>query len=422
MAQLSAVLGGIANAEVSSADRRMLMRYAVLVAMGSHLQQPDCDVIGEAADFQATVEQVLGKPLGSPGRAFAAVRPRLTADLRTRAQRVVRSRNSMAHPPRADPELAHAIRTHLANEPGLTPGEQEDLLDLKAHPVGGSAQQLARKAGSEAGATLDPSTCSDSSATTTSVGTIDVLLDKPQGQEHVLSGKIHNDVTGDSERLPDAARTLAHKADGHQHSATMADSSLPEGAETSSGQAEQHTPPITDNVPPKPCMDKLCQRNDNVSTHKGVDTNEQASRRGTPTSLAGVHTADPSPAGATSARHAVRCRLVALFMQHSPANIRNVDALLDQHQGQELVLFEMLFRQFNGTGDIERHPAAASTLAHRADGHQQSEVTAAQAGPSATGAQRLPAVGHAAPSDLPGLSGAARRDRRRQWPQQACRC
>ena len=101
-----------------------------------------------------------------------------------------------------------------------------------------------------------------------------------------------------------------------------------------------------------------------------------------PAASANVHTADPSPAGAPSARYAVRCRLVALYMQHNPANIRNIDALLDQHQGQELVLFEKLFMHFNGTGDIARHPAAASTLAHRAEGHQQLEATAAQAGPS----------------------------------------
>ena len=137
MAQLPPVLGRIASAAVSSADRSMLMLCAVPIAMGSHLQQPDCDISGEAADFQATVERVLGKPMGSPGRAFAAVRPRLTVDLRTRAQRVVRGRNSVAHPP----SLAHEVRTHVANDAGSTStlrsdqtscGELTNLFDLKA--------------------------------------------------------------------------------------------------------------------------------------------------------------------------------------------------------------------------------------------------------------------------------------------------
>ena len=113
------VLVQISAAGIASADRKMLMRHAVELAMKSRDQIVRSEeaetpsLIGVASDFQILAEGVIGKPLGSPGRAFAAVRARLPPDIRTRVQRVVRARNNAAHPARADPELLGEVERHL---------------------------------------------------------------------------------------------------------------------------------------------------------------------------------------------------------------------------------------------------------------------------------------------------------------------
>ena len=90
------------------------MRHAVEVAMkGGHTTMDEVvgpSFIEVAADFQALAEEVVGQPLGSPGRAFAAVRTKLPTHLRSRVQKAVRERNGAGHPARADPELLREVK------------------------------------------------------------------------------------------------------------------------------------------------------------------------------------------------------------------------------------------------------------------------------------------------------------------------
>ena len=83
----------------------MLLRLAVSMACGGDRMDAKDEDIGqqkgsysdEAADFQEMVENYLDRTLGSPGRAFAAIRQRLPCELRARAQRLVRARSQAAH-------------------------------------------------------------------------------------------------------------------------------------------------------------------------------------------------------------------------------------------------------------------------------------------------------------------------------------
>ena len=69
--------------------------------------------IGAATDFQVLVEKTMGRPTGSPGRAFAAIRQKLPAELHTRVQRLVRARNGEAHPAREDETPMQDIQDSL---------------------------------------------------------------------------------------------------------------------------------------------------------------------------------------------------------------------------------------------------------------------------------------------------------------------
>ena len=115
--ELAKVLKEISAAKIASSGMKMLIRHAVELAMKcghsstcGDVEAPAFAFIEVAADFQVLAEEVVGKPLGSPGRAFAAVRSKLPPHLRTRVQRAVRARNGAAHPARTDPELLKEVK------------------------------------------------------------------------------------------------------------------------------------------------------------------------------------------------------------------------------------------------------------------------------------------------------------------------
>ena len=115
--ELAKVLKEISAAKIASSSMKMLMRHAVELAMKcghsstcGDVEAPAFAFIEVAADVQVLAEDVVGKPLGSPGRAFAAVRSKLPPHLRTRVQRAVRARNGAAHPARTDPELLKEVK------------------------------------------------------------------------------------------------------------------------------------------------------------------------------------------------------------------------------------------------------------------------------------------------------------------------